>query len=244
MFLLDGIHEDLNRVKKKPYVENPDYEGQPDDVWSAESWARYKMRNDSIIVDWFQGQLKSKLICPECRNESVVFDPFMCLSVPLPQKNTVVVNFVLHTLDMSKQLFSVSLEMRKTASVTDMLRAAESLPSATEVNPPVKWNAICARRTYRGIPETQLSKERLSTLEHDDIHLFALRGEKGVREVFAMVAKPYYSNYDTIFGQPFLLPLKSNTSYFEICLLIFQNIATGINPEALKKYIEPIVATC
>ena len=31
-FLLDGLHEDLNRVKKKPYVEIPDHDGRPDKV--------------------------------------------------------------------------------------------------------------------------------------------------------------------------------------------------------------------
>ena len=31
-FLLDGLHEDLNRVKKKPYVEMKDADGRPDEV--------------------------------------------------------------------------------------------------------------------------------------------------------------------------------------------------------------------
>lgn len=31
-FLLDGLHEDLNRVKKKPYVEVKDADGRPDTV--------------------------------------------------------------------------------------------------------------------------------------------------------------------------------------------------------------------
>lgn len=31
-FLLDGLHEDLNRVKKKPYVEAKDADGRPDAV--------------------------------------------------------------------------------------------------------------------------------------------------------------------------------------------------------------------
>ena len=31
-FLLDGLHEDLNRVKKKPYVELKDADGRLDDV--------------------------------------------------------------------------------------------------------------------------------------------------------------------------------------------------------------------
>ena len=31
-FLLDGLHEDLNRVKQKPYIEIPDDKARPDDV--------------------------------------------------------------------------------------------------------------------------------------------------------------------------------------------------------------------
>lgn len=31
-FLLDGLHEDLNRVKKKPYIEQSDADGRPDEV--------------------------------------------------------------------------------------------------------------------------------------------------------------------------------------------------------------------
>ena len=31
-FLLDGLHEDLNRVLKKPYVQLPDSNGRPDEV--------------------------------------------------------------------------------------------------------------------------------------------------------------------------------------------------------------------
>jgi ubiquitin C-terminal hydrolase len=33
-FLVDGIHEDLNRIKKKPYVESVDSNERPDDVVS------------------------------------------------------------------------------------------------------------------------------------------------------------------------------------------------------------------
>ena len=31
-FLLDGLHEDLNRVKKKPYTQTVDSDGRPDEV--------------------------------------------------------------------------------------------------------------------------------------------------------------------------------------------------------------------
>lgn len=68
-FLLDGLHEDLNRVLRKPYVENPDWEGGGDKELielAKKSWEGYTSRNDSAIVDLFQGQYKSTLVCPEC----------------------------------------------------------------------------------------------------------------------------------------------------------------------------------
>jgi ubiquitin carboxyl-terminal hydrolase 4/11 len=69
-FLLDGLHEDLNRVLKKPYVEKPDWEGGGDKELvelAQKSWEGYMMRNDSVIVDLFQGQYQSTLVCPECQ---------------------------------------------------------------------------------------------------------------------------------------------------------------------------------
>ncbi|RRT68469.1 hypothetical protein B296_00003950 [Ensete ventricosum] len=50
-FLLDGLHEDLNRVRSKPYIEAKDADGRPDDEFAEECWQNHKARNDSIIVD-------------------------------------------------------------------------------------------------------------------------------------------------------------------------------------------------
>uniref|UniRef100_A0A8D1F7H4 Ubiquitin carboxyl-terminal hydrolase 19 n=1 Tax=Sus scrofa TaxID=9823 RepID=A0A8D1F7H4_PIG len=88
-FLLDGLHEDLNRIQNKPYTETVDSDGRPDEVVAEEAWQRHKMRNDSFIVDLFQGQYKSKLVCPVCAKVSITFDPFLYLPVPLPQKQKV-----------------------------------------------------------------------------------------------------------------------------------------------------------
>lgn len=86
-FLLDGLHEDLNRITQKPYIEiSTEIDKRPDKVVAAESWSNYKKRNDSIIVDTFHGLLKSTLVCPDCELVSVTFDPFCYLSLPLPVK--------------------------------------------------------------------------------------------------------------------------------------------------------------
>ncbi|XP_073184032.1 ubiquitin carboxyl-terminal hydrolase 15 isoform X4 [Lepidochelys kempii] len=85
-FLLDGLHEDLNRIRKKPYIQLKDADGRPDKVVAEEAWENHLKRNDSIIVDIFHGLFKSTLVCPECAKISVTFDPFCYLTLPLPMK--------------------------------------------------------------------------------------------------------------------------------------------------------------
>ncbi len=86
-FMLDATHEDLNRVKgKKPYISDSEWEeGESQEITSCRAWEGYLHRNRSIIVDLFQGQLRSQLRCLRCGYLSVKFDPFMYLSVPLPK---------------------------------------------------------------------------------------------------------------------------------------------------------------
>jgi ubiquitin carboxyl-terminal hydrolase 8 len=82
-FLMDGIHEDCNRVDTKPYVEELEGFGVPDDKVAIESWRRHLLRHDSIIVDNCQGMHRSHVTCPICSRESIKFDVFSSLSVPL-----------------------------------------------------------------------------------------------------------------------------------------------------------------
>lgn len=87
-FMLDGIHEDLNRCKEKPYIDGINGDGSNDLEVADESWNRYLKRNDSIIVDIFQGQIRSTLLCPNCQKTTVVFDPYMALSLPITKPTT------------------------------------------------------------------------------------------------------------------------------------------------------------
>ncbi len=66
-FIVDGLHEDLNRIKKKPYVESVESKGRQDKVVALESWIAHVTRNQSIIVDLMTGQYKSKVVCPDCK---------------------------------------------------------------------------------------------------------------------------------------------------------------------------------
>ncbi len=83
MFLLDALHEDLNRVLDKPSTEPVEDEGRPDHVVAEETWSRYLLRNSSIVIDFMTGQFKSTVTCPSCERVSVSFDPFTCATLPM-----------------------------------------------------------------------------------------------------------------------------------------------------------------
>lgn len=83
-YLLDGLHEDLNRVKNKPQVNPIESDGtEADDIVAQKTWDSYLKRNNSIITDLIAGQFKSTIVCPTCSKISVTFDPFMSVSVPI-----------------------------------------------------------------------------------------------------------------------------------------------------------------
>ncbi|UJR36133.1 hypothetical protein I4U23_028867 [Adineta vaga] len=89
-FLLDGLHEDLNLVKQKPYVEKKDDDGTLDDAaLAAQDWEYYRKRNQSKIHELFHGQIKSVVQCLTCQTKARTFDPICFLSLPLPNKKKI-----------------------------------------------------------------------------------------------------------------------------------------------------------
>ncbi|XP_063147526.1 ubiquitin carboxyl-terminal hydrolase 19 isoform X3 [Candoia aspera] len=131
-FLLDGLHEDLNRIQNKPYTETVDSDGRPDEVVAEEAWQRHKMRNDSFIVDLFQGQFKSKLVCPVCSKVSITFDPFLYLPVPLPQKQKVLTVYYFAKEPHNKPVkFLVSISKENSTA----MEVLDSVSHSVRVNP-------------------------------------------------------------------------------------------------------------
>ncbi|XP_041030305.1 ubiquitin carboxyl-terminal hydrolase 2-like isoform X2 [Carcharodon carcharias] len=85
-FLLDGLHNEVNRVSVRSKATADDLDHLLDDEKGRRMWKKYLEREDSRIVDHFVGQLKSSLTCSECGYCSTVFDPFWDLSLPISKK--------------------------------------------------------------------------------------------------------------------------------------------------------------
>jgi len=87
-YLLQGLHEDVNRVRRKPtinFVDEKKEEKLKEKDRAKLSWERCLKFDNSHLVDIFAGQLKSTLECSRCGYKSITFDMFWDLSIPLPR---------------------------------------------------------------------------------------------------------------------------------------------------------------
>lgn len=82
-YFLDQLHEELNRATAKA-TSHPLSQNKDEEILADSAWQQHLQRNRSIVVETFQGQLKSSLTCLRCKHTSVTFEPFMFLSVPIP----------------------------------------------------------------------------------------------------------------------------------------------------------------
>uniref|UniRef100_H3ABN0 Ubiquitin carboxyl-terminal hydrolase 21 n=1 Tax=Latimeria chalumnae TaxID=7897 RepID=H3ABN0_LATCH len=87
-FLMDRLHNEINRKSRRTQSSLEDLEKLRDDEKAIQMWKRYLEREDSKIVDLFVGQLKSSLKCTVCGNKSTMFEVFCDLSLPIPKKGS------------------------------------------------------------------------------------------------------------------------------------------------------------
>nr|XP_033780173.1 ubiquitin carboxyl-terminal hydrolase 11 isoform X1 [Geotrypetes seraphini] len=168
-FLLDGLHEDLNRVKKKEYIEQRDAEGRPDEEVAEEAWRNHKRRNDSIIVDIYHGLFKSTLVCPRCRKVSVTFDPFCYLSVPLPDSNKRAMEVFFVSMDPRMKPEQHRLIVPKEGKVLDLCIA---LSKHTGISPERMMVAdVFSHRFYKIY---QMEESLSCILDRDDIFIYEI----------------------------------------------------------------------
>ncbi|XP_069620607.1 ubiquitin carboxyl-terminal hydrolase 15 isoform X1 [Ranitomeya imitator] len=214
-FLLDGLHEDLNRIRKKPYIQLKDADGRPDKVVAEEAWENHIKRNDSIIVDIFHGLFKSTLVCPECAKISVTFDPFCYLTLPLPMKKERTLEVYLVRMDPLAKPMQYKVVVPKIGNIMDLCTALSSLSDI----PPEKMvvTDIYNHRFHRIFA---MDENLSSIMERDDIYVFETsinRTEETeqviipiyLREKFRHTSYSHHHG-STLFGQPFLLTVPRN----------------------------------
>lgn len=173
-FLLDGLHEDLNRVKKKPYLELKDANGRPDSVVATEAWDNHLRRNNSIIVDIFHGLFKSTLVCPECSKVSVTFDPFCYLTLPLPMKKDRTMEVFLVRADPQCKPTQYRLIVPKMGTVSDLCSALSKLSGV-----PAENMVVTDVYNHRFHKIFQTDEMLNHIMERDDLFVYEVKSSRG-----------------------------------------------------------------
>uniref|UniRef100_A0A673BJZ6 ubiquitinyl hydrolase 1 n=1 Tax=Sphaeramia orbicularis TaxID=375764 RepID=A0A673BJZ6_9TELE len=78
LWLLDRVHEDVNLEMLPPDPSQS----------QSQSQSQQPSLQHSFVQEHFQAQYKSSLTCPHCLKQSNTFDPFLCISLPIPLRQT------------------------------------------------------------------------------------------------------------------------------------------------------------
>uniref|UniRef100_A0A8C4NS27 Ubiquitin carboxyl-terminal hydrolase n=1 Tax=Dicentrarchus labrax TaxID=13489 RepID=A0A8C4NS27_DICLA len=228
-FLLDGLHEDLNRVKKKPYLALRDAEGRPDEIVAKEAWTNHRLRNDSIIVDIFHGLFKSTLVCPECSKVSVTFDPFCYLTLPLPMKKDRTMEVFLVRSDPQSRPTQYRVVVPKLGTVTDLCSTLSKLCGFPPENMVV---ADVYNHRFHKIYRRDDGLNQI--MEKDDIFVYEVQEEDSERMNLPVYFRERHSKHagssssTMLFGQPLLITVPRQNLIADV---LYDKILERIGPE-------------
>lgn len=198
-WLLDSLHEDLNRVVDKPATTKPelpeDSRATTEEVsdLAKKCWESHCLRNDSAIQDLFTGMYKSTLVCPECDKVSITFDPFLNLTLPLPSSNVWMHHVTV--LPLNGGILSLDVVLEPLDTVEDLKMQVQRL---TGISGNLKVTDVWQHKIYNEFPDSALLAE---SIDKND-YLVAYEVPEDPVSVYIRVNKAYE-------GLPFFISSRS-----------------------------------
>lgn len=117
LFLINTIHDELNLASTRHNYCSSSTE------LARRAWLEYLEVNQSIITSSFSAQLHSTLRCHQCQKESKTFEPYLLLSLPIPQKIIRPVFITVVFLNQSPKQLQIGLCLPITNTVKDVREA-------------------------------------------------------------------------------------------------------------------------
>ncbi|TBU01232.1 ubiquitin carboxyl-terminal hydrolase [Hamiltosporidium magnivora] len=207
-YILNFLHEDLcygTNSKKEIIEENP-----------KEYWKKYLEVNRSIITELFYGQVLSSLECMECGEVGKKYEPFMYLTVPIPEKK--------------KFHFGVFLSFDSDNRIPIKILAeidwtVEELKKAIKLRYATKLDILCVSVKNNKIVEILKESTKLSSVK-TNIYCYEIDKEWSPENYIWLNIKILayiFLNYN--FNFIFLLKLENNTVEH-----IYEKIVSKIEP--------------
>ncbi|XP_026069678.1 ubiquitin carboxyl-terminal hydrolase 43 isoform X1 [Carassius auratus] len=100
LWLLDHVHEDAslstnNNHSSKTKSSSQGSVGLEESSCPGPANSQQPGTRHSFVQEHFQAQYRSSLTCPHCLKQSNTFDPFLCISLPIPLRQTRALNVIL-----------------------------------------------------------------------------------------------------------------------------------------------------
>lgn len=163
LWLLDRVHEDValppppqsKKKAKQTKTLGSSNRSQTDEelAEAAESGL-----TSSFVSQLFQGLHRSSLTCPHCGRHSNTFDPYLCVSLPLPQKCLRPVYVVMVTLQDPQQAVMIGLSLNMYDTIRELREAVSN-----DMEIPVEQIVLC-ELTKDGFYATYSNEQPLSDI--------------------------------------------------------------------------------
>ncbi|XP_058139469.1 ubiquitin carboxyl-terminal hydrolase 43 [Dasypus novemcinctus] len=166
LWLLDRVHEDLDGLSRGAVSEQL----QPEVGRNSENLPSPSPQlslGQSFVQSHFQAQYRSSLTCPHCRKQSNTFDPFLCVSLPIPLRQTRFLSVTLVFPSKSQRFLRVGLAVPILGTVAALRKTV-----GEEGNVPAD-EVILVEMHPGGFQRSFFDEEDLNTIaEGDDVYAF------------------------------------------------------------------------
>nr|XP_035155914.2 ubiquitin carboxyl-terminal hydrolase 43 isoform X1 [Callithrix jacchus] len=166
LWLLDRVHEDLEGSSRGSVSEKLPPEANKTSENCLSPSAQLSL-GQSFVQSHFQAQYRSSLTCPHCLKQSNTFDPFLCVSLPIPLRQTRFLSVTLVFPSKSQRFLRVGLAVPILSTVAALRKMV-----AEEGGIPVD-EVILVELYPSGFQRSFFDEEDLNTIaEGDNVYAF------------------------------------------------------------------------
>ncbi|XP_045055090.2 ubiquitin carboxyl-terminal hydrolase 43 isoform X2 [Desmodus rotundus] len=166
LWLLDRVHEDLEGSSRGSGSDKLPPEASQTSENHLSPSAQLSL-GQSFVQSHFQAQYRSSLTCPHCLKQSNTFDPFLCVSLPIPLRQTRFLSVTLAFPSQSQRFLRVGLAVPILSTVAALRKMV-----AEEGSVPVD-EVILVELYPSGLQRSFSDEEDLNSIaEEDNVYAF------------------------------------------------------------------------
>ena len=226
-YLLDFLHEDLNRVHQKPIISEFSQSGMSESEVADKYWSLHFSRNQSVIVDFFHGQYRSEVVCPVCRNISLTFDPFVSLSVPFaPKQELLAISAYFVPGEITSTVYTLRLRLPPRPS-PDQIRAKAAALLDISINQLLLYSVFCNVILERLEGDLPLKDQGTASLVLYEIPENGKEADIAFMQFSKAANSTLYRK--TYFAMPRLVLLAATLTLYQVHLVVFSLLNKAAN---------------